>query len=334
MAKHQRRPERSRLVDVAALAGVAVSTASRALNNPAMVRPETRDRVRAAAEALDYEPNRAARGLITGRSAAIAVIVYDITNSYYGRICRAAQEAARPRGHEVVIVDTGSDPAREAELLRSTSRLVDGIILCGATRSYPPRPFGVPLVYVSRRARGSHSVVVDPVSMVRDPITHLVALGHERIDWVAGPKWGWSADRRLRTAERLAAHHDIRVLRPDGVDFQSGVEMAETFDGRATAVVCYTDRQAFGFMGRGQELGLRFPQDVSVVGAFDAPGSAHFAPTLTTFALPQEELATTAVDLLLDHPGADDRAISTTLRGRLIVRTSTAPPGATPADPR
>ncbi len=76
-------------------------------------------------------------------------------------------------------------------------------------------------------------------------------------------------------------------------------------------------------MGRVQELGLRIPDDVSVVGAFDAPGSAHFNPALTTFVVPQEELASTAVRLLLDHPDSRARAIAETLRGRLAVRIST-----------
>lgn len=321
---------RARLVDVAQRAGVTVSTASRALHRPDLVAPTTRERVLLAARELDYEPNRAARGLITGAPTAIAVVIPDITNSHFGRICRAAQATARPLGHEVVIVDTGGYGEPEADLLRSTSRLVGGIVLCGATKAYPPEPFGVPVVYVNRKARGSHSVLVDPVAMVRDPVDHLVGLGHERIDWVAGPKWGWSAGVRLRTAERLAARHDIRVIRPDepdDVDFHSGVRLAETFDGRATAIVCYTDRQAFGFMGRAQELGLRIPQDVSVVGAFDAPGSAHFNPALTTMTVPQEALGSTAVRLLLEHPDRRDRVITETLQGRLEVRSSTAPPG-------
>lgn len=326
MTERESPQARARLVDVAGLAGVDVSTASRALNHPEMVNATTRQRVLAAAEALDYAPNLAARGLITGKSVAIAIMVPDLTNSYFAHMCRAAQIVARERGYEVFIVDTGSGGANETDLLRSVSRWVAGIVLCGSTRAYPPRPFGVPVVYVNRRARGSHCVIVDPVSIVRQQIEHLVRLGHERIDWVAGPKWVWAAAPRLRAAERLAAHHDIRILRPEGGDFASGVELAEDHDGRATAIVCYSDRQAFGFVGRFTHLGGQVPGDVSVLGSDDAPGSEYFAPALTTVAVPKQELGRTAVGLLLDHLDDRDRVITETLHATLVARESSAPP--------
>ena len=315
-----------RLVDVAKLAGVTVSTASRALARPDMVRPETRERVELAAAELGYAPNRAARSLITGRTGVIAIMVPDLANTYFAHIARAAQQFARARSYEVLIVDTGDDQLREREFIESAPTWVEGLIVCAAKRAYRPSARRVPMVFVNRRVRGSHSVLLDQHFVVEAQLRHLIELGHEQIVWMDGPKGYWASSIRRTHARRVGAGHPIRIADPVTPDWEGGVAMAEMLDDDTTAVAAFNDRQALGFIMRCSQLGIRVPDDVSVVGSDDIAGAAVLNPGLTTVHAPKEEMGRAAVSLLLDHLTDGDAVICETLRGHLVVRGSTGPP--------
>src|SRR5262245_20789032 len=199
-----------RLVDVAKRAGVTVSTASRALARPEMVRPETRERVEQAAAELGYAPNRAARSLITGRTGVIGIVVPDLANAYFAHIARAAQQFARARSYEVLIVDTGDDVLREQEFIASASTWVEGLIVCAARRPYRESASRIPMVFVNRRVRDSHSVLLDQHFIVEAQLRHLLELGHERIAWIDGPKGYWATSIRRNHAKRVGAGYPIR----------------------------------------------------------------------------------------------------------------------------
>jgi DNA-binding LacI/PurR family transcriptional regulator len=316
-----------RLVDVAKRAGVTVSTASRALARPDMVRPETRARVEEAAVELGYEPNRAARSLITGRTGVIAIIVPDLANTYYAQIARAAQQFARAREYEVLIVDTGDDtPLRELEIVEGAARWVDGLIICAAKQRIPSDRVRVPMVFVNRRVRGSHAVVLDQQFIVEAQLDHLLALGHERIVWVDGPKGYWATDPRRKVAQRIAAEHPIQIAKGVAPTFEGGLAAVDSFDAGFTAVAAFNDRQAFGVVQRCLQLGLRVPEDVSVVGSDNVPGAVLLNPQLTTVHAPKGTMGRAAVSLLLDHIVDQGPIIEETVTGHLVVRDSTATP--------
>jgi DNA-binding LacI/PurR family transcriptional regulator len=290
-----------RLVDVAKRAGVTVSTASRALARPEMVRPETRERVEQAAAELGYAPNRAARSLITGRSGVIAIMVPDLANAYFAHVARAAQQFARARSYEVLIVDTGDDVDREQEVVESASTWVEGLIICAARRPYRATASRVPMVFVNRRVRDSHSVLLDQHFVVEAQLRHLVELGHEHIVWMDGPKDYWGSSIRRTHAKRISAGHPVRIAGAVAPDWEGGVQMAELLDDDVTAVAAFNDRQALGFVARCVELGIRVPDDVSVVGSDDIAGASVLNPGLTTVHAPKEQMGRAAVSLLLDH---------------------------------
>jgi DNA-binding LacI/PurR family transcriptional regulator len=318
-----------RLVDVAKRAEVTVSTASRALARPQMVRPQTRERVERAAAELGYEPNRAARSLITGRTGVIAIMVPDLANSYFAFIARAAQEFARARSYEVLIVDTGEDPQREQEIVESAARWVDGLIICAAKQDFPAEQRRVPVVFVNRRVRGSHAVVLDQQFIVEAQLGHLLELGHEHIAWVDGPKGYWASDPRRETAERLAAVHPIQILRDVTPTFEGGMALVDDLDTDTTAVAPFNDRQAVRVVQRCFQLGIRVPEDLSVVGSDNVPAATLLNPGLTTVHAPKGTMGRAAVSLLLDHMGDRGPVIEETLIGHLVVRESTAPPRTT-----
>src|SRR5262249_49653446 len=118
----------------------------------------------------------------------------------------------------------------------------------------------------------------------------------------------------------------VQIADPVAPDWEGGVQTAELLDDRITAVAAFNDRQALGFMMRCSQLGIRVPDDVSVVGSDDIDGSAFLNPGLTTVHAPKEQMARAAVSLLLDHLTDGESVISETLRGHLVVRGSTGPP--------
>jgi len=317
-----------RLVDVALLAGVTASTASRALSRPEMVRPETRARVEAAACTLGYVPNRMARAIVTGRSRTIVFVVPDLTSPLFSMLARAAQSEARQRGYDVLVADSLSDTRREAGLIEDARRYAEGIIVCMPQGTYQPEPGRAPIVAINRRMRGAHAVLLDQAAVVEQQLAHLVGLGHERIVYLDGPKQYWATYERRRHAERLARQFPVEISEPIAPWFHGGYEYADRIDPEVTAVMAFSDTQAAGVVARLAENGRRVPHDLSVIGSNDIPIAAMYNPALTTMRTPLDAMGRAAVSLLLDNvDGAEGPAIIETMTSELVVRRSTAPPG-------
>jgi DNA-binding LacI/PurR family transcriptional regulator len=116
--------------DVAREAQVSVATVSRALSSPDLVRPATRDRVLTAATQLGYQPNRAARGLITGKTGNLGILVPDLNNPFFTGVLKGVQARARQADYSVFVADSDEDRATEEQLLRAMAKQVDGVIVC------------------------------------------------------------------------------------------------------------------------------------------------------------------------------------------------------------
>jgi len=316
-----------RLVDVAERAGVTASTASRALSRPEMVRPETRARVEVAARELGYVPNRLARGLITGRSSTIVMVLPDVTSAIFALLARAAQAEARARGFDVLVADALWDDDREVALVDRAKSYAEGLIVCMPSVDHVVDADGPPIVAINRRMRGAHAVIVDQSTIVETQLDHLLGLGHRRILYLSGPKKYWAAHERRRHAEGLARHHDLEISGPIDPTFEAGVELGDHLDPEVTAVIAFTDGQAAGLIARLAQRGIRVPDDVSVIGSNDVPMARMLNPALTTMRAPLDAVGRAAVSLLLDHiHGEGGPAITETMSPELVVRRSTAPP--------
>jgi len=318
-----------RLREVAEAAGVTVSTASRALNRPELVRPETRDRVAAAARDLGYVPNRMARAVVTGRSQTIVFVVPNLRLGVFTWLAGAAQDEARRRGYNLLVADSMSDPELEVKLITGARGYAEGIILCWPRSDFRPEADDAPVVAINRRMSGAHAVLVDQDHIVEQQLSHLRNLGHERILWVSGPKQYWAGHARRRHAERLAAELALEISEPTEPSFDGGREIADRLDPSITAVMAFADNQALGIIQRLGERGIRVPDDVSVVGNNDVMWARMANPALTTLATPFDAMGSAAVSLLVDTvPATQGTQIVETLRSELVVRRSTAPPRA------
>ncbi len=317
---------------MAEAAGVTVSTASRALHRPELVRPETRERVQAAARALGYVPNRMAQAIATGRSQTIAFILPDLHYGLFHTVAATAQAEAHARKHDLVVVDSMASADREAALIETIGAYADGVILLWPQGHYTPSPTDPPVVAIGRPMTGAHSVLLDQAFVVEEQLRHLRALGHERILWTDGPDWYWGVRARRRHARRLARDYPFTISAPVELSYEGGREIAESLDPSVTAVMTMVDNQALGVIAGLAERGVRVPDDVSVIGCNDVMWAHMANPALTTLRTPFPEMGRAAVSLLLDaEPAADGPQIVETLRSELVVRRSTAPPGGPPA---
>ena len=326
--------------DVARRAEVSVATVSRSFTAPETVRAATRARVLHAAGELGYQPNRAARGLITGRTGNVGVIVPDLGNPYFHSVLKGAQARARSADYAVFVADGQESAAEEEALIGAMSKQVDGILLCssrlapGTLAGLEPAPA---VALLNRRVDGLSTVEVDSADGMRQAMSHLAALGHVRCAFVSGPRRSWSNQQRLRglRAAAKASGAEIVTVGPVAPQFEGGVDAAEqVLASGATAVLAYNDLVAAGILSRLARLGVAVPDELSVVGFDDIPLAAMLTPALTTVAAPTAEAGAAAVDTLL---GAMEREAAPgpqpqpepelrRLPATLVVRDSTAPP--------
>ncbi|MFC8732342.1 LacI family DNA-binding transcriptional regulator [Luteimicrobium sp. NPDC057192] len=323
--------------DVASASGVSISTVSRALSEPSRVASATRDRVLAAARDLGYEPNRAASGLRSGRTATLGVVVPDLENPYFASVTKGVQARAREHGYGVFVVDVEEDASREADEVRALLRQTDGVIVASprgtdddllalVASTQPGRA-----VLVNRRIEGVPSVTADDVAGAVRALDHLRALGHRRIAYVGGPATSWSDRMRREGLQRAAAGGDgarsveivdLGAFRPH---VQGGYSAADLATGAgATAVVAYNDLVALGVEQRLRERGIAVPAEVSVVGFDDTFVATLASPPLTSVGTDLRAVGGAALDLLVERLREPDGPAGHVVRPtELVVRAST-----------
>jgi DNA-binding LacI/PurR family transcriptional regulator len=315
---------------VARAAEVSVSTVSRAFTVPEMVHPQTRRKVLQVAEELGYQPNRAARGLVTGRTGNIGVVVPDVANPFFSAVLKGCAARAREARHVVFLADAAEDPRVEAEVVGAMAKQVDGIVLCSPREDSDQldRLVGIaPLVLLNRADTGLPTVLMDSADGVRQAVEHLGALGHRRIAHLSGPASSWAGEERLRGLRAAAPACDVEAveLGPFPPTFQGGIQATDLALARGvTAVLAFNDLMAIGVLNRLAARGVSVPEEMSVVGFDDIEMSSMTTQPLTTVRMPMEAAGRTAVDLLLDElpPGPE---LQRWLPTQLIVRSTTAP---------
>lgn len=312
------------ILDVAKRAGVHPATVSRTMSRPERVAPETRARVEAVIAEMGFVPNRAARGLITGRTGNFAVIVPDITNPYFATMLRAADEAARADDMQVIVVDTGENADVEVRAARALVQQVDGFIVASPRRIHLElATLGEKsIVFVNRPVDGCRSIVMRTADAVRSGVEHLVTLGHTRIGFIGGPARSWAADERRRAIGAAAKDFAIELVELGSGEptFETGrAAGAAVRSSKVTAVMAFNDQMALGVMSELRERDISVPDDVSIIGCDDVPMAAMVSPALTTIHMPTDLAGRAAVKLL-----ANDEAKDVELVAHLIVRGSTS----------
>jgi LacI family transcriptional regulator len=287
--------------------------------------------VLATAEQMGYRPNRVARALITGRTHNLGLIVADIANPFFPPLIKASESYARQRDYHLFIADTDEDPVVEEDLVQTLAKQVDGVLLCSPRMSnglIDRVRRDVPLVVINRVVAGLPTVVMDVGQGAREAIEHLTALGHRDIALLAGPRGSWTNREIRRAANAVSRMGGVRltVLGPHAPTERAGAGAAVPIRRLGvTAVLAYNDLMAIGLIDGLFTLGVRVPDDVSVIGIDDIGLSRMIRPRLTTVATPTAAAGRAAIDMLLQH--GDDRHTTAhvTLQTTLVVRDSTGP---------
>jgi DNA-binding LacI/PurR family transcriptional regulator len=331
------------LHDVARLAGVSIKTVSNVINDYPHIRPTTREKVEAAIAELGYQPNLSARSLRSGRTGVIALALPELGLSYFAELADAVIRAAEKHGLTVTIEHTGGDRDRELEVLRSPRRkLSDGLIFSPLGMSQDDvglTSVGYPLVLLGERIFGGDAdhVTMRNVEAARAATEYLLGLGRRRIA-VVGAHEGeviGSAGLRLRgyreALDAAGVEFDPELLgdtalwhRANGATSMRDVlERGVQFD----AVFGLNDTLALGAMRVLQEAGRRVPDDVAVVGFDDLDEARYSLPSLTTIDPGREQIARTAVEVLVDRIAHTDESAPREIYAdfRIVERESTLP---------
>ncbi len=298
--------------EVAERAKVAPMTVSRVINQPVTVAAATRERVEQAIRDLNYVPNRLGQGLRNKQTMVIALVVGDIANPFATEQILGVSDAARERDYNLIFTHTDSSADEElAQLRHLIERRVDGIVLSPVLNTPDAVRFvqdqGVPIVVLDYPMPDNDVDVVrcDSEDAGRRLTDYLIELGHTRIAMLSGPEAAVTARERAdgyRSAMRAAGlAEDVRF---GAFTTASGYAMAAdvlTVDDRPTALVTASNFIGLGAARRVRELGLRIPEDLSVV-TFDNVGAdIVLDPFFTGMVQPVRELAGLATDLLLDR---------------------------------
>jgi DNA-binding LacI/PurR family transcriptional regulator len=326
------------MYDVARLAGVSHQTVSRVINGSDQVRPETRDRVIAAMEKLDYRPSSVARALVTGRSKTLGVLTFDTTLYGPASTLLGIERAAHAAGYfvSVVSLEALNRPAvmRAVERLRAVG--VDGMIVIAPQVASMgvlwEVPADLPLVAVEAGPQEGVAVAaVDQYQGARLATEHLLELGHTTVHHLAGPQEWLEAQQRLagwRDALDAAGATGSGSLRGDWSPrsgYELGREILEL--PAATAVFVANDQMALGLLRLLHEEGREVPGDVSIVGFDDIPEAEYFTPPLTTVRQDFNEMGRRGLHLLLEEIAGGQRSTArATVPAALVVRSSTGAP--------
>jgi LacI family transcriptional regulator len=336
-----------RLADVASLAGVGTSIASRILNGDPTVsiRPETRERVMSAAQELNYRPNAFARGLKLARTMTLGMVVPNIAHPVNMEIIRGAEHAANAAGYVVLLVDADEfEQTGEAYTRLLLEQRVDGLLVASASTAEPMleklAAHRLPFVLVNRRStRVAPSMTADDALGTGLAVDHLVELGHTRIAFIGGPANADTAQRRLSGYRGAMRRAGLRVPRSyiEEATFEEArgydaMERLLGLESRPTAVVAWSLAAAVGALSAVHTHELNVPRDISMIGFHDAPFAAYLTPPLTTVWMPLRELGERGVEMLVKLiEGERVRSATLKTKPRLQERASTAPAPATEA---
>jgi len=333
--------KRVTIKDVAARAGVSISTASRALRSHPDVNEETRERIIQISKDLGYRPSLLARSLLTGVTSTIGLLISDISNPFYPQLASVIETSLHAEGYTVVLCNTSDDPELSRLYMnRLVSQGVDGIIHAsiGADEEYLTIALesGVPAVLVNRRPRFTQDVdcvITDNVKGGILAVSHLVDLGHKRIAHLAGPRDIIVSEQReqgygLALEDANIAHDPSLVIRCDSFSFESGAQATEELMSMAeppSAIFAVNDVVALGCLSSLLEMGYAVPDDVAVIGFDDIDIASLGFIQLSTVSQDIRTMGKIAVERLLNaiHDPERHRFMTTTLEPALIVRRST-----------
>ena len=296
--------------EISRISGVSIATVSRVINNPESTSPEIRERVMKVIEEYNYVPNQLARNLFSKTSDTIAIFVFDMSNPFFIELVKVTNRLAFDKKHTLIVCDTENDEQKEIDYLNycQSTRTAGVIITEGTSIDVCTKAaYSMPLVLLDRVLKDSPYPVVtsDNADGIHKALGYLQNLNHRRIGFVSGPREAISARDRLNTYLTIMREQGREVQEgevfPGDFSIKSGVHALDHFlsqKEKPSAVVCSNDQMAKGMIFRAHALGIRIPEDLSIIG-FDGVDGEFFYPNLTTIVQDVNAIASYLIDTLI-----------------------------------
>lgn len=329
------------LRDVADYAGVSHITVSRYIRQPEKLSTSMKARVRKAVEALQYVPNAAARSLVSGRSEIVALVVPDITNTFYTRLVRGVEDEARLRGYTLMLGNTDEAIAEERNYLSTlVSHQVLGVLLAPTVGTEEHLSLvldhNIPIVLIDREVPGVKTDLVrcDTSEGTRQLVHHLADQGHQSIAFVGGDASLSSLQDRLSGYQQAIKERDrAERIYLGRYDRQSGEEITECLLAEEIlpdAIVAANNKVVEGVLATMRRHGLKVPHDIAVTCIDDIEPAAAIDPFLTVVNQSVYQMGRQAMKMLEKRiGGADGPPEERVLPTELVVRKSSLPHYAT-----
>ncbi len=325
--------------DIAKIAKVSSTTVSHVINKTRFVSPETKDKVLEAMQELSYKPNLLARGLATGVTHTIGLIISDIKNPFYPEIIQGVEELAIRSEYNIFLCNTDYDVEKGLKSIGALiSKKVDGIIIASSQadkflfKELAESTIPFVLVDWNESKINVDSIYFDFKSGIRKAIEYLVSLGHKKIYFISGPK-------DLKTAS-IRENNFISIIKgyeSEGISYKiiegnhkidGGINAAKEIEKEKdmpTSIICSNDLTAIGAMKTLQTDGVKIPDQISIIGLDNIMLSEIVSPALTTIGLERYLIGKSAAELLLNRIKNKDIPKQTRyFNTQLIVRESTS----------
>jgi LacI family transcriptional regulator len=325
------------MLDVAKRANVALSTVSYALNGTRPISEETRQRIFVAMEELGYRPHALARGLASGRSRVVGVLVPDLGTGYIGEIIRGIDDELDLAHYDLMLYTTHRREAKESGYVATlTQGLADGLLIVlprnPATFMQTLQQRNFPYVLIDHQGTNEqdHAVGATNWQGAYSATEYLIRQGHQRIGFITGSMdFGCARDRLAGYQAALQAHHlsvDPELVyegdfhQPEGY---AGGNALLSLAHPPTAIFASNDVMAMGVIDAVRSRGLRIPDDISILGFDDIPQAQNVRPALTTVRQPLEKMGRVATQMLLDLLNDPHKDVSRVeLPTELVIRDS------------
>lgn len=325
--------------DIAKIAKVSSTTVSHVINKTRFVSPKTKDKVLEAIQELSYKPNLLARGLATGVTHTIGLVISDIKNPFYPEIIQGVEELAIRSEYNIFLCNTDYSVEKGLKSVGALLRKkVDGIIIASSQadkflfKELAESTIPFVLVDWNESKINVDSIYFDFESGIREAVEYLISLGHKKIYFISGPK-------DLKTAS-IRENNFISIIKgykSEGISYKiiegnhkidGGINAAKEIEKEKdmpTSIICSNDLTAIGAMKTLQTDGVKIPDQISIIGLDNIMLSEIVSPALTTIELERYLIGKSAAELLLNRIKNKDIPKQTRyFNTQLIVRESTS----------
>lgn len=332
-------PAQVTMKDVADLAGVSTATVSRALMMPEKVSWQTKDRIEKAIKQTGYIPYALAKGQKQGESKILLAMALDITDPFFTDVMQGIQQTAADYGYIVLFLDNRQQPI-ETISLSTILHQVNGVILLGANfpferhdeTNHPLPPMVMANEYLPELKLPT--IHIDNLTAAFNAVNYLQRLGHRRIACISGPDHLHLSHYRRQGYVQALQRGGIAVekcyITSGPLSFETGADALTqlmALPQPPSAIFCHSDIVAIGAISQAKKMGIRIPEQLSIVGFDDIALAQYVDPPLTTVAQPRYKIGRQAVLMLLELlQGSETKGGSVLLDSELIVRASTAKP--------